>query len=44
MIVSMQIEVFPVWRSPITSSRCPRPMGIIASIALMPVCSGSFTG
>jgi len=25
------------------SSRCPRPMGIMASIALMPVCSGSFT-
>jgi hypothetical protein len=26
------------------SSRWPRPIGIIESIALMPVCSGSFTG
>ena len=26
------------------SSRWPRPIGIMASIALMPVCSGSFTG
>ena len=26
------------------SSRWPRPIGIIASIALMPVCSGSLTG
>ena len=26
------------------SSRWPRPMGIIESIALMPVCTGSFTG
>jgi hypothetical protein len=26
------------------SSRCPRPIGIIASIALMPVCSACFTG
>ena len=26
------------------SSRCPRPIGIIASIALMPVWSGSCTG
>ena len=26
------------------SSRWPRPMGIIASMALMPVCSGSLTG
>jgi hypothetical protein len=25
-------------------SRWPRPIGIIVSIALMPVCSGSFTG
>ena len=27
-----------------TSSRWPRPIGIIESIALMPVWSGSFTG
>ena len=26
------------------SSRCPRPIGTIASIALMPVCKGTFTG
>src|SRR3954470_8668820 len=26
------------------SSRCPRPTFVIESIALMPVCSGSFTG
>ena len=44
MIVSSAIAVLPVWRSPMISSRWPRPIGIIASIALMPVCSGSFTG
>jgi hypothetical protein len=44
MIVSTRIAVLPVWRSPITSSRWPRPIGIIESMALMPVCSGSFTG
>src|SRR4029453_812008 len=38
------MAVFPVWRSPMISSRWPRPMGIIASIALSPVCSGSFPG
>ena len=43
-IVSTQIAVFPVERSPMISSRWPRPIGIIESIALMPVCSGSFTG
>ena len=26
------------------SSRCPRPIGIIASMAISPVCRGSFTG
>jgi hypothetical protein len=36
MIVSSAIAVFPVWRSPMMSSRWPRPIGIIASIALMP--------
>ena len=44
MIVSMQMAVLPVLRSPIISSRCPRPMGVIASMALMPVCSGTLTG
>ena len=32
MIVSMQIVVLPVERSPMISSRWPRPIGIIASI------------
>ena len=40
----MQIDVLPVWRSPMISSRWPRPMLVIASIGLMPVISGSFTG
>src|ERR687894_1979939 len=44
MIVSMQIDVLPVWRSPMISSRWPRPMLVIESIGLMPVSSGSFTG
>ena len=44
MIVSIAMAVLPVWRSPMISSRCPRPIGIIASIALRPVCRGSFTG
>ena len=44
MIVSTAIAVLPVPRSPMISSRWPRPIGIIESIALMPVCSGSFTG
>src|SRR4051795_3643560 len=44
MIVSTAIAVLPVWRSPMMSSRWPRPIGIIPSIALMPVCIGSFTG
>ena len=34
----------PVERSPMISSRWPRPIGIIESIALIPVWSGSFTG
>ena len=38
------IAVFPVWRSEMISSRWPRPIGIIESIALMPVCTGSLTG
>ena len=44
MIVSIATAVLPMPRSPMISSRCPRPIGIIESIALMPVCSGSFTG
>ncbi len=43
MIVSMITAVLPVWRSPMISSRWPRPIGISASIALMPVCIGSCT-
>src|SRR5918999_362451 len=44
MIVSRTIVLLPVWRSPMISSRWPRPIGIIASIALMPVWSGSWKG
>ena len=43
-IVSTQIAVLPVVRSPMISSRWPRPIGIIESIAFRPVWSGSFTG
>src|SRR5215469_1236948 len=43
MIVSMAIAVLPVCRSPMISSRWPRPIGVIASMALIPVCSGSLT-
>ena len=42
-IVSIAIAVLPVWRSPMISSRWPRPIGIIVSIGLMPVCIGSCT-
>lgn len=44
MMVSMAMAVLPIWRSPMMSSRCPRPMGTIASMALRPVCNGCFTG
>ena len=44
MIASIAIAVLPVWRSPMISSRWPRPIGIIASIAFRPVCIGSVTG
>ena len=44
MIASMPTAVLPVLRSPMISSRWPRPIGVIASMALMPVCSGSLTG
>jgi hypothetical protein len=43
-IVSMATVVLPVLRSPMISSRWPRPIGVMASMALMPVCSGSETG
>ena len=43
MMVSMATAVLPVCRSPMMSSRCPRPMGTRESTALMPVCMGSFT-
>src|SRR3982751_4231977 len=44
MIVSIAIAVLPVWRSPMISSRWPRPIGIIESMAFRPVCIGSGTG
>ena len=43
MMVSTITAVLPVWRSPMISSRWPRPIGIRLSIALMPVCIGSCT-
>ncbi|COY66764.1 Uncharacterised protein [Mycobacterium tuberculosis] len=42
-MVSTQTAVLPVLRSPMISWRWPRPIGVIASIALIPVCNGSFT-
>ena len=44
MIASTATAVLPVWRSPMRSCRWPRPMAVMASIAEMPVYSGSFTG
>src|SRR3990167_9291575 len=43
MKVSIATAVLPVWRSPMISSRWPRPTGTRASIALRPVCTGSCT-
>src|SRR4026207_1601190 len=43
MIVSIAIAVLPVCRSPMISSRWPRPIGMSASIALMPVWTGVST-
>ena len=43
IMVSMAMAVLPVERSPMMSSRWPRPMGIMASMALMPVCTGVST-
>ena len=37
------MAVLPVWRSPMISSRWPRPIGISASMALRPVAIGSCT-
>ena len=42
-IVSTAMEVLPVSRSPMMSSRWPRPIGNIASIARMPVSIGRVT-
>ena len=42
-MVSSATAVLPVWRSPMISSRWPRPIGISASIALRPVGIGSCT-
>jgi hypothetical protein len=44
MIVSTAIVVLPVLRSPMMSSRWPRPIGVMVSITLIPVCSGWLTG
>ncbi len=44
MIVSIATAVLPVFWSPMISWRCPRPIAVMASIAEMPVYSGSFTG
>src|SRR5829696_1264259 len=43
-IVSTRIAVLPVERSPMISSRWPRPIGTIESIDFRPVWSGSCTG
>ena len=40
MMASMATAVLPVWRSPMISSRWPRPIGTMASMALSPVCTG----
>ena len=39
----MATAVLPVWRSPMISSRWPRPIGIRVSMAFRPVCTGSCT-
>ncbi len=43
MKASIATAVLPVWRSPMMSSRWPRPTGTSASIAFKPVCIGSWT-
>src|SRR6185369_15319142 len=42
-MVSIATAVLPVWRSPMISSRWPRPTGIRVSMAFRPVCTGSCT-
>src|SRR3990167_3570874 len=42
-MVSIATAVLPVWRSPMISSRWPRPTGISESMAFRPVCTGSCT-
>ncbi len=42
-MASSATAVLPVWRSPMISSRWPRPIGISASTALRPVAIGSLT-
>ena len=43
MMVSRAMAVLPVKRSPMISSRWPRPIGIMPSMDLMPVCTGWLT-
>src|SRR5204863_8546390 len=43
MIVSTATALLPVWRSPMISSRWPRPIGTIESMDLRPVCTGWLT-
>ena len=43
MMVSIATAVFPDCRSPMMSSRWPRPTGTIESMALRPVCTGCDT-
>jgi hypothetical protein len=43
MIASTATAVFPVCRSPMISSRWPRPIGMSASMALTPVWTGVST-
>ena len=40
---AIAIAVLPVCLSPMISSRCPRPIGTMESIALIPVCNGVST-
>ena len=43
MTASTAMAVLPIWRSPMMSSRWPRPMGTIASMHFMPICTGWLT-
>jgi hypothetical protein len=40
MIASIATAVLPVWRSPMISSRWPRPIGTMESMDFRPVCTG----